>query len=352
VKKKDLRACSLNEINEFLSLQGEKKFHTQQIYDWIWKNGAKSIDEISNLSIKTRKIFSENFSYNPAKIDSHIKSTDGTLKFSFKLFDDNFVEGVIIPDKDRVTACISTQVGCALNCGFCATGLNGFIRDLEYAEIFDQIALLNEFSLKTFQKKLSNIVYMGMGEPFINYDNTIKSLKIITDSKLLGFSPQRITVSTSGITEKIKAFADENINANLAVSLHSAIDEKRSFIMPINKKYPLADLKESLMYFYSKTNNRITFEYLILDNFNDSLDDAIALAKYCRSFPVKINIIKYNSVNQTNFKKSNNEKIEKFKNYLESKNMIVMIRKSRGEEIVAACGQLANKENKKQKNNT
>jgi 23S rRNA (adenine2503-C2)-methyltransferase len=285
----------------------------------------------------------EHFTINPVVVDQFYISKDRTIKFGFNLFDNNKVEGVLIPSAERITACVSTQVGCPLNCSFCATGKNGFIRNLTYAEIYDQVVLISEAAVREYKLKLSNIVYMGMGEPFLNYENTIESIKKITSSSGLAMSPQRITVSTAGLPDKIVKFADENINVKLAISLHSAIGYKRDILMPVNKKFTLSELSEALIYYHNKTKNRVTFEYLLLDGFNDTIDDAAELAKYCRSFPVKINLIEYNRVDDTSFSKSSAVKLEQFKNYLENKNMLVNIRKSKGEEIFAACGQLSNK---------
>jgi 23S rRNA (adenine2503-C2)-methyltransferase len=341
--KKDIRAISIEEITLFFEKNNEKPFRAKQVFEWLWVKSVRSFDKMANIPKNLLVLLEEHFTINPVTVDQFYKSKDKTIKFGFNLFDNNKVEGVLIPSAERITACVSTQVGCPLNCSFCATGKNGFIRNLTYAEIYDQVVLISEAAVREYKQKLSNIVYMGMGEPFLNYENTIESIKKITSSSGLAMSPQRITISTAGLPDKIIKFADENINVKLAISLHSAIGYKRDILMPVNKKFTLSELSEALVYYHNKTKNRVTFEYLLLDGFNDTIDDAAELAKYCRSFPVKINLIEYNRVDDTSFSKSSAVKLEQFKNYLESKNMLVNIRKSKGEEIFAACGQLSNK---------
>jgi 23S rRNA (adenine2503-C2)-methyltransferase len=341
--KIDIRTISLEEITLFFKKNNEKPFRAKQVFEWLWIKSVRSFDKMSNIPKTLLVLLKEHFTINPVVVDQFYISKDRTIKFGFNLFDNNKVEGVLIPSAERITACVSTQVGCPLNCSFCATGKNGFIRNLTYAEIYDQVVLISEAAVREYKLKLSNIVYMGMGEPFLNYENTIESIKKITSSSGLAMSPQRITVSTAGLPDKIVKFADENINVKLAISLHSAIGYKRDILMPVNKKFTLSELSEALIYYHNKTKNRVTFEYLLLDGFNDTIDDAAELAKYCRSFPVKINLIEYNRVDDTSFTKSSAVKLEQFKNYLENKNMLVNIRKSKGEEIFAACGQLSNK---------
>ncbi len=268
-------------------------------------------------------------------------SKDGTRKYAFCLSDENIIESVLIPSATRVTACISTQVGCALGCRFCATGKFGFIRNLESAEIHDQIMMLMKFAREKYHTELDNIVVMGMGEPLLNYSNTMSALQKISDKNLLNFSPQRITISTSGITDGIKLMADENIPYHLAVSLHSAVEQKRKSMMPVAKKYSLRQLIEALKYYHSKTHKRITIEYILFDKINDSLEDAEALAVFCRNFPVKINIIPFNYVLDPVYRKSAQENSEFFIDFLKNKNIIVNLRTSKGTDIQAACGQLA-----------
>lgn len=341
--KKDIRKYSLNNLSEFFVSKGEKAFRAKQVYEWLWKKSATSFDEMTNLSKETRSLLIDNFIINSVKIKQQQKSYDGTIKILFELHDGKIVEGVLIPSEKRVTACISSQVGCALACSFCATGTLGFTRNLDFDEIYDQVAIISKLAVEKLDLKLSNIVYMGMGEPLLNYDNVMKSIDIITSDNGLAMSPQRITVSTAGISKMIKQLGDDNIRFNLAISLHTANNNKRNEIMPINKKDSLYDLIEAIKYFHEKTNQRITFEYILFKNYNDSIDDANELAFFCKNFPVKINIIEYNNVVDTPFRRADKSHTEEFVKLLESRNIIVNLRKSRGKDIDAACGQLANK---------
>ena len=341
--KKDIRKYTLDELNDFFISNGEKAFRSKQVYEWLWKKSVTSFDEMTNLSKKTRSLLIDNFIIKSVKIKQQQKSYDGTIKIVFELYDGKTVEGVMIPSEKRATACISSQVGCALGCTFCATGKLGFIRNLEFDEIYDQVALISKLATEELDLKLSNIVYMGMGEPLLNYDNVMKSIDIITSENGLAMSPQRITVSTAGISKMIKQLGDNNIRFNLAISLHTANNNKRNEIMPINKQNSITDLIEAIKYFHEKTNNRITFEYILFKNYNDSIDDANELAAFCKNFPVKINVIEYNKVVDTPFRRADKLHTEEFVKLLESKNLIVNVRKSRGKDIDAACGQLANK---------
>ena len=298
---------------------------------------------MTNLSKETRSLLIDNFIINSVKIKQQQKSYDGTIKILFELHDGKIVEGGLIPSEKRVTACISSQVGCALACSFCATGTLGFTRNLDFDEIYDQVAIISKLAVEKLDLKLSNIVYMGMGEPLLNYDNVMKSIDIITSDNGLAMSPQRITVSTAGISKMIKQLGDDNIRFNLAISLHTANNNKRNEIMPINKKDSLNDLIEAIKYFHEKTKQRITFEYILFKNYNDSIDDANEFALFCKNFPVKINIIEYNNVVDTPFRRADKSHTEEFVKLLESRNIIVNLRKSRGKDIDAACGQLANK---------
>ena len=341
--KKDIRKYSLNNLSEFFVSKGEKAFRAKQVYEWLWKKSATSFDEMTNLSKETRSLLIDNFIINSVKIKQQQKSYDGTIKILFELHDGKIVEGVLIPSEKRVTACISSQVGCALACSFCATGTLGFTRNLDFDEIYDQVAIISKLAVEKLDLKLSNIVYMGMGEPLLNYDNVMKSIDIITSENGLAMSPQRITVSTAGISKMIKQLGDDNIRFNLAISLHTANNNKRNEIMPINKKDSLNDLIEAIKYFHEKTKQRITFEYILFKNYNDSIDDANEFALFCKNFPVKINIIEYNNVVDTPFRRADKSHTEEFIKLLESRNIIVNLRKSRGKDIDAACGQLANK---------
>jgi 23S rRNA (adenine2503-C2)-methyltransferase len=341
--QKDIRSLSLEEISQYFVSINEKPFRAKQVYEWLWQKSARSFDEMTNVSLSLRTHLKENFVLNAIKIDTSQVSSDRTIKNAFRLFDNQIIEGVLIPTDSRMTACVSSQVGCSLTCKFCATGKLDRIRNLEAAEIYDQVAIIKKQSEEQYNIPLTNIVYMGMGEPLLNYANVIKSIEKITSPEGLNMSPQRITVSTAGISKMIKKLGDDGVKFNLALSLHAANDEKRDKIMPINEHNNLEALKEAIKYFYDKTQTRITYEYIVFNNFNDSLKDAAELADFCKSTPCKINLIEYNSIGDGVFENAKIDRIEAFKKFLDSKNLIVNIRRSRGKDIDAACGQLANK---------
>jgi len=348
VDLQDIRNLTLPEIEGFFREKNEKSFRAKQVHEWIWKKNCRSFQEMTNLSRKTRRLLEDNFCFPVLQEDRESVSHDGTVKSIFRLADDALVESVLIIADGRTTACISSQVGCALACRFCATGMLGFKRNLKFTEIFDQVVLLNRQSEKHHGKPLSNIVYMGMGEPLMNYQEVIQSIDKITSVEALGMSPQRITVSSVGIPKMIHQMADDDVKVHFALSLHAATNEKRDQIIPLNKKHPLQDLTESLKYYHEKTGKRFTIEYILFRNFNDGLDDAKSLALFCKSFPVKINLIEYNPVENSGFAQSDPEKTRAFKDFLEGRNLIVNTRKSRGKDIDAACGQLALKEKNKE----
>ena len=341
--KEDIRKKTKAELKGFFEQRGKKAFRAKQVYEWLWQKGVVSFDEMTNLSKTERQLLGEYFAINALTLKDEQRSQDGTIKCAFELHDGNLIESVLIPSTKRFTACISTQVGCQLNCSFCATAKIPFRRNLDVGEIFDQVIYLNKLAEKNFQGHLTNIVYMGMGEPLNNYENLIASANVISAEDGLNYSPKRITVSTVGIPGRIKQLVKDKVRFNLAVSLHTAIDEKRNKIIPINKKYNLNQIKEALIYYHKETGSRIIFEYLMLGGFNDSQADARALADYCRDFPVKVNLIEYNPVGNDTYKKSADHKTEDFKAFLESRNMIVTLRRSRGSDIDGACGQLAGK---------
>ena len=343
ITKKNIRELKLEELIDFLKNQNIPSYRAKQIHEWLWKKRAINFDEMTSLSLSLRELLEQNFCLNAVKIHKAEKSSDGTIKYSLKLYDNKLVEGVLIPSKKRLTACISSQVGCSLSCTFCATGTLKLERNLNYAEIYDQIFILNEEALLNFGKPLSNIVYMGMGEPLLNYENLLKSIELVSSKTGLSMSPKRITVSTAGIAKMIKKLADDDVRFNLAISLHTIDDKKREEIMPINKSINLEELKESIKYFFEKTGTRITYEYILFKDINDSLDDAHELVKFCKSTPCKVNLIEYNSVDNIPFQKASNNKTEKFINFLNEKNVIVNLRRSKGKDINAACGQLVNK---------
>lgn len=341
--KKDIRALSLEEITAFFKASGEAAFRARQVYEWLWKKSARSFDEMTNLSKPLRDKLNGEFVIKAVSIDDMQVSGDRTIKCAMKLADGNVVESVLIPTETRMTACISSQVGCSLTCKFCATGKLKRLRNLNGDEIYDQVALVKNLAETRYEQPLTNIVYMGMGEPLLNYQETLRSVDRITSPDGLGMSPQRITVSTAGIAKMIKKLGDDQVKFNLALSLHAANDEKRNHIMPINETNTLENLAEALNYFYEKTGSRVTFEYIVFRDFNDSLQDARELADFCRKTTAKVNIIEYNPIGDGEFKQTTPERLNVFKNHLESKGIIVNIRRSRGKDIDAACGQLANK---------
>jgi 23S rRNA (adenine2503-C2)-methyltransferase len=277
-------------------------------------------------------------------VDTTQHSNDGTIKSRFRLHDGHLVEGVLIPTDTRQTACVSSQVGCSLSCKFCATGYMDRKRNLDYDEIYDEVALLNQQAMEAYGKKLSNIVYMGMGEPLLNYKNVLQSIERITSPDGLGMSPRRITVSTAGVAKMIRQLGDDKVKFNLALSLHAANDEKRSQIMPINDTNNLKVLIEALNYFYKATQNQISFEYILFKDFNDSFKDADELIRIYRQVPADlVNIIEYNPISNARFMKPDEDVAEAFMDYLTKHKVNARLRRSRGKDIDAACGQLANK---------
>jgi 23S rRNA (adenine2503-C2)-methyltransferase len=341
--KKDIRKLSLDQMIEEMLEAGEKKFRAKQVYEWLWKKSANSFDEMTNLSVDLRKKLNEKYIINPASLSQEQFSNDGTIKSGIKLADGNLIESVLIPTDSRMTACISSQVGCSLSCKFCATGYMDRKRNLDAGEIYDQVVLVNKQAEDHFNMPLSNIVFMGMGEPLLNYKNVLDGINRLCNEDGLNMSPKRITVSTAGIAKMIKKLGDDEVKFNLALSLHAANDEKRAQIMPINETNNLEVLKEALNYFYSKTKNRITFEYIVFNNFNDSIQDARELYEFAKHVPSKINIIEYNPISEADFTNTSEDKLDIFANYLKEKGIVVNVRRSRGKDIDAACGQLANK---------
>lgn len=341
--KKDIRALSENEIIDLLKQKGEASFRAKQIYEWLWKKTAHSFDDMSNLSKPLRDWLKEHFVINAVEVSDMQVSTDRTIKCAMKLADNNVVESVLIPTKTRMTACISSQVGCSLTCKFCATGKLKRLRNLNADEIYDQVALVKNLAETKYNQPLTNIVYMGMGEPLLNYAEMLRSVDRITSPNGLGMSPSRITVSTAGIAKMIMKLGDDQVKFNLALSLHAANDEKRNHIMPINETNTLDALEEALNYFYEKTGSRVTFEYIVFKDFNDGIQDARELADFCKKTTAKVNIIEYNPIEDGEFKQTTPERLEAFVKHLESKGIIVNVRRSRGKDIDAACGQLVNK---------
>ncbi|WP_394349437.1 23S rRNA (adenine(2503)-C(2))-methyltransferase RlmN [Mucilaginibacter ginsenosidivorax] len=345
--KIDIRSLSLNALQEHFIRMDEKSFRAKQVYEWLWKKSCFSFNEMSNISKELRTKLDENFVINNVKINTSQVSADKTIKNSFILHDTHLIEGVLIPTPGRMTACVSSQVGCSLTCKFCATGYMERKRNLNPDEIYDQVVLIDQQARENYGIPLSNIVYMGMGEPLLNYKNVIDSIERITAEDGLNMSPKRITVSTAGIAKMIKKLGDDEVKFNLALSLHAANDEKRNTIMPINEQNSLKALAEALKYYYAKTKNPVTYEYIIFDGVNDGIQDAMELAKFCKHLPCKVNIIEYNPISFASYINADEDKVEAFANYLTKQGINTHLRRSRGKDIDAACGQLAIKEKSK-----
>ncbi len=344
--KTDVRKISQTELEEIFKGMGEPKFRAKQVYEWLWKKGAHSFEEMTNLSKSLRGKLEDGFAINAIQEDKVQFSSDGTIKTRYRLHDGHLIESVLIPvpvDK-RFTVCVSSQVGCSLTCSFCATGRMKRVRNLDASEIFDQVWMVNKQANEHFGHDLTNIVYMGMGEPLLAYKNVMESIDLITSDKGLNMSAKRITISTAGIAKMIRKMADDNSKVNLALSLHAADDEKRNRIMPINEQNNLATLMDAMEYYYRQTRNRISYEYIAFQGFNDQIEDAKKLAKLCRRFPVRVNIIEYNPIDGATFVKSPEDQIDRFAKYLTDHDVLVTVRRSRGKDIDAACGQLANKD--------
>ena len=343
LKKQDIRALTKEQLRDFFIKNSDKAFRGNQVYEWLWHKASHSFDDMTSLSKETRKMLDENFVINHIEVDQMQRSKDGTIKNAIKLYDDLVVESVLIPTETRTTACVSSQVGCSLDCNFCATARLKRMRNLNPDEIYDQVVAIDKQSRLYQGHKLSNIVFMGMGEPLLNYKNVLTAIDKITSDEGLGMSPKRITLSTVGIPKMIKKLADDKVKFNLAVSLHSAIDEIRSKMMPINEKSNLAELLESLNYWYSMTTKIITFEYVIWKGINDKQRDVNALVAYCKKIPSKVNLIEYNAIDDSEFQQASKEATAMYVKTLEANRIVVNVRRSRGKDIDAACGQLANK---------
>ena len=344
IEKKDIRALSKEQLRDFFVANQDKAFRGNQVYEWLWSKGAHSFEDMTNVSKETRLMLEKNFVINHIKVDTMQRSSDGTVKNAVRLHDGLVVESVLIPTDTRTTACVSSQVGCSLDCNFCATARLKRMRNLEPGEIYDQVIAIDKESRLYYNHPLSNIVFMGMGEPLMNYNNVLKAIAMITSNEGLGMSPKRITLSTSGVPKMIKKLADDEVKFKLAVSLHSAIDEIRSRIMPFSTNFPLADLRESLEYWYSKTKSKITYEYVVWKGINDNKESVDALVKFCKYVPCKVNLIEYNPIDDGEFQQASEESINAYIKALAAIDIVAKVRRSRGKDIDAACGQLANKE--------
>lgn len=343
IEKRDIRKLKLDELKAFFQQHGEKPFRAQQVYEWLWNKSCKDFDQMTNLSIGLREMLKQHFTINHIKVDHMQRSADGTIKNAVTLFDGMVVESVLIPAEKRITACVSSQVGCSLACKFCATARLKRQRNLTPDEIYDQVVAIKEQAELFYGRPLTNIVFMGMGEPLLNYTNVITAIEKITSQKGLNMASKRITVSTVGIAKMIVKMADDHVKFNLAVSLHAALDKTRSSIMPINDTNPLDELADSLRYWYQKTKKKVTYEYVVWKGINDSEEHARALLKFCKVIPSKVNLIEYNPIDDGEFQQASDEALDMYMHLLESNGITTRIRKSRGKDIDAACGQLANK---------
>ena len=343
LSKKDIRSLTELEFKDILISNSFKPYRAKQVFHWLWNKSIYSFSEMNNLPDDLISFLEKNFVINSIRVHKMQKSSDGTIKNAIELFDGLVVECVLIPTKDRITACVSSQVGCSLNCKFCATARLKRMRNLNPDEIYDQVVLIRRQAKEFFKRSLTNIVFMGMGEPLMNYNNVLKSIDKITSKSGLGMSPKRIVVSTSGVPKIIKKMADDKVKFKLAVSLHSAVNETRTSIMPFNEKMNLDELAEAMQYWYAKTKNIITYEYVVWKGINDKKEDINALIKFCKKAPSKVNLIQYNSIDDPNFVQASKVILEDYIRLLTSNKIKATIRRSRGQDIDAACGQLANK---------
>ena len=344
IEKRDIRSLSKMQLRDFFELQNDKSFRGNQVFEWLWSKGAHHFDDMTNLSKTTRNLLETHFVINHIKVDTMQRSADGTVKNAVRLHDGLVVESVLIPTATRTTACVSSQVGCSLDCNFCATARLKRMRNLEPAEIYDQVLAIDKESRLYYNHPLSNIVFMGMGEPLMNYNNVLKAIEMITSNEGLGMSPKRIIVSTSGIPKMIKKLADDGVKFKLAVSLHSAITEIRNKIMPFSVNFPLSELRESLEYWYRLTKSKVSYEYVVWKGINDNQESIDAFVKFCKHVPCKVNLIEYNAIDDGDFQQADSESIDAYIEALEKTGIVVKVRRSRGKDIDAACGQLANRE--------
>ncbi len=341
--RRDIRKLSLEELKAFFAEHGDKPFRAQQVYEWLWRKSAKDFDQMTNLSLATRDLLKNYFVINFIQVDRMQRSADGTIKNAVKLHDGLIVESVLIPAEKRITACVSSQVGCSLACRFCATARLKRMRNLNPDEIYDQVVAIQQQCELFFGRPLTNIVFMGMGEPLLNYSNVLAAIDKITSPKGLNMASKRLTVSTVGIAKMITKMADDGVKFNLAVSLHSALNHVRSSIMPINETNSLEDLADALKYWYKKTKKKVTYEYVVWKDINDAPEHAEALLKFCKLVPCKVNLIEYNPIDDGEFQQASDAALNMYMDILESSGITTRIRKSRGKDIDAACGQLANK---------
>lgn len=341
--KQNIRHLSFEELQKQITDWGFKKSQATLLFESIWCKFVTDFSTIELLQENVLTLLNENYFIPQTKIHNTQISEDGTIKCSFQLHDNHLIEGVLIPTENRVTVCVSSQVGCSLSCTFCATGYMPRKRNVDFDEIVDQVVLLNQLAMQHYQMPISNVVFMGMGEPMLNYNNVLRSIEKLSNQKGLSIAPKRITVSTAGVAKMIRKLGDERIKVNLALSLHAANDDKRNKIMGINETNNLNELIEALSYFHTQSKNEITLEYILLQGFNDSLEDAEELIRFAQKVPVHlVNILEYNAIANADFQKPAEEVMNNFVRHLHQNNINAHLRRSRGKDIDAACGQLAN----------
>ncbi|MCS6916678.1 MAG: 23S rRNA (adenine(2503)-C(2))-methyltransferase RlmN [Chitinophagales bacterium] len=348
--KRNLRQLTRGQLEQWLKEQGEPAYRAGQIQEWLWQKGAVSFSEMSNVPMKLRQKLAEQFLFAPLSINQRQQSRDQTIKLRFVTHEGFRIEGVLIFSEGRVTACVSSQVGCSLTCAFCATGRMGRQRNLSSDEIVEQVLLLRKEALQAAGTSLTNVVYMGMGEPLLNYREVVRSLEMLTAPDGLALSPRRITVSTAGIAKLMRRLADDGVRVRLALSLHATTDEQRNRIMPINEENQLESLIAALRYYHERSGSRISLEYILFAGFNDTMEDARRLLKLARQLPgVHVNLIEYNEVPGLSFRGSDAVTVKRFQEFLERYGIAATVRHSRGRDIDAACGQLANRGMKEQR---
>lgn len=336
---KNIKEYNLDELQYELIALGEKKYRAEQIFKWIYVDKVKEFDEMTNLSIELREKLKQNYTMCNFNIIKKQESSDGTKKYLFDVLDGNAIETVLMQYHHGKTICVSSQIGCKMGCKFCASTGIKFVRSLTSGEIVEQILAVEQ----NIGDKISNIVFMGIGEPFDNYENVMKAIKIINNQKGLNIGARHISISTSGLVPMIYKFADEELQCTLSISLHATNDEKRSSMMPINNRYNIKELMEACRYYIEKTNKRISFEYALAKDNNDNLDDAKELVKLLKGMLCHVNLIPINKIENGAFSKSSNENIIKFRDYLNEKGIVATIRRELGSDIDAACGQLRRK---------
>ena len=337
----NLKSLAILQIKDLVKELGWEEYRVTQIFSWIWQKGITDIDQMTNLAKTKRELLKEKYFIGQLKLSATQQASDHTQKFLFTLVDNHTVESVYIPELHRKTVCVSTQVGCALGCQICYTGQIGFKRNLKFFEIADQVLQVQKIT----QQKLTNVVFMGMGEPFLNYNECLKAVEILNSDFGLNIGARKITISTVGITDKIYEYARFPLQVKLAISLNGTDDKTRNYLMPITKKYPLKELIEAIRYYTKMKGKRVTFEYVLVRGVNDGVQDAAKLRKLIINIPCKINLIPFNPFPGCELKSPNINEVERFAEILYPGLPAVTIRKSKGSEILAGCGQLSGKSN-------